>query len=139
MCWKKTGAQNSHLPSVPPNDPRDRRRAKRCDDPTKALKQPRHSPSNRAKLGGRCRRPCCFLPKGDQRDEHVSRVGQREERYTHLLAGEPDLSVINIKPSKAAPSRSQTQKIAELEARIERLEHALDMQWDSQPPPLNDV
>lgn len=66
-------------------------------------------------------------------------VGQREERYTHLLAGEPDLSVINIKPSKAAPSRSQTQKIAELEARIERLEHALDMQWDSQPPPLNDV
>jgi len=55
-------------------------------------------------------------------------VGQREERYTHLLAGEPDLSEIAVKPTKAA-SRSQSSKVAELEARIERLEQALDMVW----------
>jgi uncharacterized protein YceH (UPF0502 family) len=56
-------------------------------------------------------------------------VGQREERYTHLLAGEPDLSTIAIKPSKSPSNKPQTQKIAELEARIVRLEAALDMQW----------
>lgn len=56
-------------------------------------------------------------------------VSQREERYTHLLAGEPDLSTISVKPSKAPSNKSQTQKIAELEARITRLEEALDMQW----------
>jgi len=56
-------------------------------------------------------------------------VGQREQRYTHLLAGEPDLSQINVKPVKSAPSSSQIKKIAELEARIERLEAALDMHW----------
>ncbi len=55
-------------------------------------------------------------------------VGQREERYTHLLAGEPDLSEIAVKPTKAT-SRSQSSKVAELEARIERLEQALDMAW----------
>ncbi len=55
-------------------------------------------------------------------------VGQREERYTHLLAGEPDLSQIAVKPTKAT-SRSQSSKVAELEARIERLEQALDMVW----------
>ncbi|GAA6139236.1 YceH family protein [Arenicella sp. 4NH20-0111] len=55
-------------------------------------------------------------------------VGQREERYTHLLAGEPDLSEIAVKPTKAT-SRSQSSKVAELEARIERLEQALDMVW----------
>jgi len=58
-------------------------------------------------------------------------VGQREQRYTHLLAGEPDLSAITVKVSK--PSNSgQAQKIAELEARIERLEAALDMPWGSE-------
>lgn len=56
-------------------------------------------------------------------------VGQREQRYTHLLAGEPDLSTITVKPVKSATSSAQSQKIAELEARIERLEAALDMQW----------
>ena len=56
-------------------------------------------------------------------------VGQREQRYTHLLSGEPDLSEINVKPTKSAPSSSQAKKIAELEARIERLEEALDMAW----------
>jgi len=61
-------------------------------------------------------------------------VGQREERYTHLLAGEPDLSVIEAKPIKAASTgtnKSQAAKIAELEARIARLEEALDMQWQA--------
>jgi uncharacterized protein YceH (UPF0502 family) len=60
-------------------------------------------------------------------------IGQREERYTHLLAGEPDLSTFVAKPSKtsskAAANPTQTKKIAELEARISRLEEALDMQW----------
>lgn len=62
-------------------------------------------------------------------------VGQREERYTHLLAGEPDLSTFVMKPSKASskatPDPAQAKKIAELEARIVRLEEALDMQWTS--------
>jgi len=56
-------------------------------------------------------------------------VGQREERFTHLLGGKPDLSEMVIKPRKAS-SPSQAGKIAELEARIERLEVALDMQWE---------
>jgi len=48
-------------------------------------------------------------------------VGQREGRYTHLLAGEPDLSAIAAKPkpsTSSTASRGQAQKIAELEARI---------------------
>lgn len=57
-------------------------------------------------------------------------VGQREERYTHLLAGEPDLSELVVKPAKAT-SRAQLSKVAELEARIERLEEALDMAWSA--------
>ena len=55
-------------------------------------------------------------------------AGQREERYTHLLAGEPDLSAIPVKESKASGT-SQAQKIAELEARIEILEAALDLKY----------
>ena len=63
-------------------------------------------------------------------------VGQREERYTHLLGGEPDLSAINVKPNKApsansSANKAQAVRISELEARIARLEEALDMQWDS--------
>ena len=53
-------------------------------------------------------------------------AGQREERYTHLLAGEPDLSAMPVKETKASGS-SQAQKIAELETRIEILEAALDL------------
>jgi len=57
-------------------------------------------------------------------------VGQREERYTHLLSGEPDLSVIMVKETKSAgSSKSNTNKLAELEARIARIEEALDMPW----------
>ncbi len=51
-------------------------------------------------------------------------AGQREERFTHLLAGEPDLSAIPVKESKST-GPSQSQKLEELEARIERLEAAL--------------
>lgn len=64
-------------------------------------------------------------------------VGQREERYTHLLAGEPDLSAIEAKPVKvvsSSASKSQSTKIAELETRIARLEEALDMQWKADAP-----
>ena len=58
--------------------------------------------------------------------------GQREERYTHLVAGEPDLSAIVLKQTKSSNSvvASQPSKIAQLEARIERLERALDMVWE---------
>jgi len=60
-------------------------------------------------------------------------VGQREERYTHLLSGKPDLSTINIKVTKtSSASTSQANKVAELEARIARLEEALDMPWQSE-------
>jgi len=60
-------------------------------------------------------------------------VGQREERYTHLLGGKPDLSTINIKATKtSSTSTSQANKVAELEARIARLEEALDMPWQSE-------
>lgn len=57
-------------------------------------------------------------------------VGQREERFTHLLSGEPDLSVIMVKETKSTgSSKSNTNKLAELEARIARIEEALDMPW----------
>jgi uncharacterized protein YceH (UPF0502 family) len=57
-------------------------------------------------------------------------VGQREERYTHLLSGEPDLSVIVVKETKSpSSSKSQANKLTELEARIARIEEALDMPW----------
>lgn len=57
-------------------------------------------------------------------------AGQREQRFTHLLAGEPDLSAIIVK-GPSAPSKSATSKVAELETRIARLEKALDMAWDT--------
>ena len=56
-------------------------------------------------------------------------VGQREQRFTHLLTGEPDISEITVKVSKPS-NNSQAQKIVELEERIARLEAALDMQWN---------
>ncbi len=56
-------------------------------------------------------------------------VGQREERFTHLLSGEPDLSTMEVKPARSTSAGGQTKKIAELEQRIARLEEALDMQW----------
>jgi len=59
-------------------------------------------------------------------------IGQREERYTHLLSGEPDLSSVNIKATKASrENKGQAAKISELEARIARLESALDMHWST--------
>ena len=63
-------------------------------------------------------------------------VGQREQRYTHLLAGEPDISAIDVKVSRASnnSSNAQAQKILELEERIARLESALDMKWGVDEP-----
>ena len=59
-------------------------------------------------------------------------AGQREQRYTHLIAGEPDLSAVVYKETKgsAASKGAQADKITELEARLERLEKALDLVWD---------
>lgn len=59
-------------------------------------------------------------------------VGQREERYTHLLAGEPDLSEIVVKQTPKVSGAPQAQKIAELEERIARLEEALGMAWSKE-------
>jgi uncharacterized protein YceH (UPF0502 family) len=58
-------------------------------------------------------------------------VGQREERYTHLLAGEPDLSAFPVQQAKTS-SRPQSEKIVELETRIARLESALDLLWEEE-------
>ncbi len=65
-------------------------------------------------------------------------VGQREERYTHLLAGEPDLSNLVVKQTASPSSRLLNQKLVELEARIARLEAALDMPWTEAEQALED-
>jgi len=60
--------------------------------------------------------------------------GQREERFTHLLAGQPDISAMAVKATReATPTPTPNKKIEELEARIERLEKALDMQRGAEP------
>jgi len=63
-------------------------------------------------------------------------IGQREQRYTHLLAGEPDISAIDVKVNRTSNngSNAQAQKILELEERIVRLESALDMKWGVDEP-----
>jgi len=53
-------------------------------------------------------------------------VRQKEERFTHLLAGEPDLSSQSVKPVKSI-NPTQSQKMQELEARIKRIEEALNL------------
>ncbi len=58
-----------------------------------------------------------LIPKGN---------GRREERYTHLLSGEPEIEVDLVprydSDSGTATSGSDAEKIKELEKRIERLE-----------------
>jgi len=61
---------------------------------------------------------------------HIPRVaGQREDRYTHLLCGEPDLRVIAQQAAtRASQSESRSdleQKVISLEARVEALEKQL--------------
>lgn len=46
-------------------------------------------------------------------------AGQKEVRYVHLLSGEPDLSKLEFRSSAAAATS------ADLEARVEALEHAV--------------
>lgn len=61
-----------------------------------------------------------LIPKG---------VGRREDRYTHLLCGEPDLSRLEqSSATSSSPKKSQpsSDKLAELEARIEQLEQAIE-------------
>lgn len=59
-----------------------------------------------------------LIPKGQ---------GRREIRYTHLLAGEPDLDLVMVDaaPQAASHTAAKTDKLAQLEARIERLEQQL--------------
>ncbi|RBP51753.1 YceH family protein [Arenicella xantha] len=56
-----------------------------------------------------------LIPKGP---------GRREDRYTHLLCGEPDLTQLDKVATPAKVPNSD--KLAELEARIEQLERALE-------------
>ena len=57
---------------------------------------------------------------------HIPRqAGQREERYTHLLCGQPDLTAIAAQSSKATSKESREdleQKVYALEARVDLLE-----------------
>jgi uncharacterized protein YceH (UPF0502 family) len=58
---------------------------------------------------------------------HIPRqVGQREDRYTHLLCGQPDFSAIATqlasKPAGGESRAEQEEKILVLESRILRLE-----------------
>lgn len=59
---------------------------------------------------------------------HIPRLaGQREDRYTHLLCGQPDLSAIAAQAAASKSSSSETradleEKIQSLEMRVETLE-----------------
>lgn len=58
---------------------------------------------------------------------HIPRqAGQREERYTHLLCGQPDLTAIAAQANNKASSKDAKeeleQKVYALEARVELLE-----------------
>ena len=62
-----------------------------------------------------------FIPKGP---------GQREDRYTHLLCGEIDLSAFQAAPSSSNSNKSSVplleQRIDELEQRVKTLEQQLN-------------
>ena len=62
-----------------------------------------------------------ILPKGS---------GQREDRFTHLLCGKPELEIIRSSSTKSEPSISKeqgTSKIEKLEARIAKLEEQMNL------------
>ena len=58
---------------------------------------------------------------------HLARQpGQKEARWTHLVGGEPDVATSVFVPSASPPPASGlTERIAELEERVARLEVAL--------------
>jgi uncharacterized protein YceH (UPF0502 family) len=56
------------------------------------------------------------------------RAGEREARWVHLLAGEPDLSAVAEAPVRSAPPAAASAleaRVAELEEKVARLEAAL--------------
>ena len=62
-----------------------------------------------------------IIPKGS---------GRREDRYTHLLCGEPDIEAISQSISKEVSSTRNEEshsKIQELEARIAKLEEQMSI------------
>ena len=62
-----------------------------------------------------------IIPKGN---------GRREDRYTHLLCGEPDIEAISQNISKevsSARNEESQSKIHELEARIAKLEEQMEI------------
>jgi len=56
------------------------------------------------------------IPKGS---------GRREERYTHLLLGQPDINEVVEKTSKQSSQSVKSDKVSELEQRIEKLEQQM--------------
>lgn len=53
------------------------------------------------------------------------RPGQKEARWTHLVAGEPDEAMASVAVTEPLTSRGLADRVAELEARVERLEELL--------------
>lgn len=51
-------------------------------------------------------------------------AGQREDRYAHLLSGEPEMPAASP-PTERAPRAGQDQTVVELLARVEQLEQAM--------------
>lgn len=95
-------------------------------------------PQTISELMNRCERMCGFENTGDIKElldsqcqktspiiTHIPRQdGQREDRYMHLLCGEPDLSTWSVK-STGGSSGANLSSNAELVARVEKLERML--------------
>jgi hypothetical protein len=54
-------------------------------------------------------------------------TGRREERFAHLLCGEPKIPPSS--PAAGSTARAGTDRIAALEQELERLRGELDMLW----------
>lgn len=60
---------------------------------------------------------------------HIPRLpGQREDRYTHLLCGQPDLAAIAAQQSSTSRSNSSNEEqTAQLEQKIQQLENRIEL------------
>ena len=58
---------------------------------------------------------------------HLARQpGQKEARWTHLVGGQPDVQTAVFEPTaREAPTAGLSQRVADLEDRVERLERLL--------------
>lgn len=51
--------------------------------------------------------------------------GQKENRYLHLLSGEPDLDALTARETSAAPQAAENSRLMELEEKVEMLSREL--------------